>query len=78
MPVTPDSVVTIHYTLRDDAGTVLDSSSPQAPLAYLHGHGNLIPGLEKELDRSNADIFLSRGARMALDRYRAALGKSSR
>lgn len=59
MPVAQDSVVTIHYTLKDDAGTVLDSSSPQEPLAYLHGHGNLIPGLEKELEGKNAGDALS-------------------
>ena len=59
MPVAQDSVVTLHYTLKDDAGTVLDSSSPQEPLAYLHGHGNLIPGLEKELEGKNAGDALT-------------------
>jgi FKBP-type peptidyl-prolyl cis-trans isomerase SlyD len=49
MIVGQDSVVTIHYTLRDDAGKVLDSSEPQEPISYLHGHGNLVPGLEREL-----------------------------
>jgi len=49
MPIAPNDVVTIHYTLRDDADKVLDSSSGAEPLAYLHGHGNLIPGLEREL-----------------------------
>jgi len=49
MPIAPNDVVTIHYTLRDDADKVLDSSSGGEPLAYLHGHGNLIPGLEREL-----------------------------
>ncbi len=59
MPVAQDSVVTIHYTLKDDTGTVLDSSSPQEPLAYLHGHGNLIPGLEKQLEGKNAGDALT-------------------
>ena len=59
MPVAADSVVTIHYTLKDDAGTVLDSSSPHEPLAYLHGHGNLIPGLEKEIEGKNAGDTLT-------------------
>jgi FKBP-type peptidyl-prolyl cis-trans isomerase SlyD len=49
MSIGTDSVVTIHYTLKDDAGAVLDHSEPGEPLAYLHGHGNIIPGLEKEL-----------------------------
>jgi FKBP-type peptidyl-prolyl cis-trans isomerase SlyD len=42
-------VVGIHYTLRDDAGAVLDSSSGGDPLQYLHGVGNIIPGLEAAL-----------------------------
>ncbi|HET9107290.1 MAG TPA: peptidylprolyl isomerase [Steroidobacteraceae bacterium] len=49
MSITQDSVVTIHYTLKDDEGTVIDSSASGEPLAYLHGHGNIVPGLEKEL-----------------------------
>ena len=49
MTIAKDDVVSIHYTLRDDADKVIDSSAPGEPLAYLHGHGNLIPGLEREL-----------------------------
>ena len=43
------SVVSIHYTLKDDDGEVMDSSEGREPLAYLHGANNLIPGLEDEL-----------------------------
>lgn len=43
------SVVSIHYTLCDDAGEVLDSSAGGEPLVYLHGENNLISGLEDEL-----------------------------
>jgi len=42
-------VVTLHYTLRDEQGRVIESSSGRAPLAYLHGKGNIIPGLEQAL-----------------------------
>jgi FKBP-type peptidyl-prolyl cis-trans isomerase SlyD len=49
MPIAQNDVVTIHYTLTDDADKVLDSSADGEPLAYLHGHGNIIPGLEREL-----------------------------
>jgi FKBP-type peptidyl-prolyl cis-trans isomerase SlyD len=49
-----DSVVTFNYTLKDDAGEVIDSSSEGEPLAYLHGHGNLVPGLERELEGKNS------------------------
>ncbi|MBL8057998.1 MAG: peptidylprolyl isomerase, partial [Anaerolineales bacterium] len=45
-------------TLTDDAGTVIDSSNGQAPLAYLHGVGNLIPGLENALEGQAAGAAL--------------------
>ncbi len=50
MQIAADKVVSIHYTLKDDAGTVLDSSAGGEPLAYIQGHGNLIPGLERALE----------------------------
>ena len=42
-------VVSMHYTLTNNAGEVLDSSEGAAPLVYLHGAGNIIPGLERAL-----------------------------
>lgn len=54
MVVSSNKVVCIHYTLRDEAGIVLDSSSGRAPLAYLHGNGNLVPGLEAALAGKSA------------------------
>ncbi len=50
MEITADTVVLIHYTLKDDSGAVLDSSAGGEPLAYIQGHGNLVPGLEKALE----------------------------
>jgi FKBP-type peptidyl-prolyl cis-trans isomerase SlyD len=50
MKTAPNTVVSIHYTLKDDSGAVLDSSSGREPLSYLHGHGNIIPGLERALE----------------------------
>lgn len=47
--VQQDTVVAIDYTLTDSQGNVIDSSEGAEPLEYLHGHSNLIPGLEKEL-----------------------------
>ena len=44
-----NSVVSIHYTLKNDEGEVMDSSEGKPPLQYLHGKNNLIPGLEAEL-----------------------------
>ena len=49
MKVADNRVVSIHYTLTDNDGTVIDSSSGGEPLKYLHGMGNIIPGLERAL-----------------------------
>jgi len=42
-------VIAIEYTLTDDAGQVLDTSEGREPLTYLHGSGNIVPGLENAL-----------------------------
>ena len=47
--ITDFSVVSIHYTITDDQGNLIDSSVGVQPLVYLHGTGNIIPGLEREL-----------------------------
>lgn len=50
MTIEMHSVVSMHYTLKDDEGIVLDSSEGREPLVYLQGAGNIIPGLEKQLE----------------------------
>jgi FKBP-type peptidyl-prolyl cis-trans isomerase SlyD len=50
MKTAHNMVVSFHYTLKDDAGEILDCSSGREPLSYLHGHGNIVPGLEKALE----------------------------
>lgn len=42
--------VTIHYTLTDDEGQVIDSSQGYEPLEYMQGEGEIIPGLEAYLE----------------------------
>jgi len=49
MSIKQDSVVTLHYTLKDESGALIETSTEGEPLTYLHGHGNLVPGLEREL-----------------------------
>lgn len=50
MKIQNNCVVSIHYTLTDDQGEVIDSSVDGEPLNYLAGAGNIIPGLERELE----------------------------
>ena len=46
--VATDLVVAIDYTLTVD-DEVIDSSAEREPLEFLQGHGNIIPGLEREM-----------------------------
>jgi FKBP-type peptidyl-prolyl cis-trans isomerase SlyD len=56
--VDKNTVVSIDYTLTNNAGEVLDTSSGASPLVYLHGVGGLIPGMERELQgRGVGDEF---------------------
>ncbi len=55
MIIAKHSVVAIDYTLTNDAGTVLDTSSGREPLAYIQGMNNIIPGLEKALEGKKVD-----------------------
>ena len=50
MQITDNTVAVFHYTLRDDQGGLLESSRDGEPSAYLHGAGNIIPGLEQALE----------------------------
>ncbi|MBN2411751.1 peptidylprolyl isomerase [candidate division KSB1 bacterium] len=49
MQVEKDKVVAFHYKLTLDSGEIVDSSEDREPLNFLVGHGQIIPGLEKEL-----------------------------
>ncbi len=42
-------VVSIDYNVKLDDGELLDTSQGREPLSYIHGHGMIIPGLEKAL-----------------------------
>lgn len=58
MKIEKNKVVSIEYTLTDEAGTILDSSGDKGALPYIHGQGNLIPGLEKALEgKTEGDAF---------------------
>ncbi len=48
--VIANKVISLQYTLKNDAGEVLDESTAGQPLEYLHGANNIVPGLEKALD----------------------------
>lgn len=49
MQIAERTVASFHYTLTNDEGEVLDSSDGREPLTYLHGAGNIVPGLEEKM-----------------------------
>jgi FKBP-type peptidyl-prolyl cis-trans isomerase SlyD len=53
MQIAPNSVVTLHYTLKDNDGAIIDQSEDGSFL-YLHGAMNIIPGLENALTGKSA------------------------
>ncbi|PQO44964.1 peptidylprolyl isomerase [Blastopirellula marina] len=58
MKIGKHTVVSIDYTLKDEEGEIIDTSSGAEPLVYLHGIGALIPGMESALDgKSPGDSF---------------------
>ena len=61
MKIASNIVATIHYTLKDDKGELIESSSQEGgePLSYIHGTGNLIPGLEEKLEGKSKGDKLS-------------------
>jgi FKBP-type peptidyl-prolyl cis-trans isomerase SlyD len=54
MKVASNTVVTIAYKLTSDTGEVIDQSRDGDDFAYLHGHQNIVPGLEKALEGKSA------------------------
>ncbi|HIY70755.1 MAG TPA: peptidylprolyl isomerase [Candidatus Luteimonas excrementigallinarum] len=58
MEIASNRVASIHYTLTNDEGQVIDRSPEAQPLSYLHGAGNIVPGLERALEgKSAGDTF---------------------
>jgi FKBP-type peptidyl-prolyl cis-trans isomerase SlyD len=54
MKVAKDTVVTIEYKLFLEDGQLVDESEAEDPLVYLHGHDEVIPGLERALEGRGA------------------------
>jgi FKBP-type peptidyl-prolyl cis-trans isomerase SlyD len=50
MKVGKGSVVSVDYELHLGDGKVVDASEPGSPLSYIHGEGQIVPGLERALE----------------------------
>lgn len=54
MKIADKTVVQFHYTLKDEAGSEIESSLAGDPLAYLHGYKNMLVGVENALTGKEA------------------------
>ena len=59
MNIAKDTVVQLHYTLKDADGKQIETTLGGDPVAYLHGHRNMIPGFENAVDGKQAGDTLS-------------------
>lgn len=59
MTISKGKVVSIDYTLKNESGETIESSIGHKPLTYLHGYGNIIPGLESALEGKIINSSLS-------------------
>lgn len=58
MKIADKTVVQFHYILKDEAGEEIENSYANDPMAYLHGHNNMLVGLEKALtDKAAGEKF---------------------
>ncbi|WP_340680885.1 FKBP-type peptidyl-prolyl cis-trans isomerase [Paraglaciecola sp.] len=59
MQITKDCVVQFKYVIKDLVGNEVESSGDETPVAYLHGHKGMMPGIEKVLEGKQAGDCLS-------------------
>lgn len=81
--IADNHIVSIHYTLTDSEGTLIDSSEGSDPLNYIHGVGGIIPGLEKALagkvegDSVQVQVSPEEGYGEVMDELIQVIGKDS-
>ncbi len=58
MKINKDTVVQFHYRLTEEGAEEIENSRGGDPMAYLHGHNNVIKGLERAMeDKAKGDTF---------------------
>ncbi len=58
MEIRKNSVVTFYYKISEEGGPELEGNREGIPMAFLHGHGNILPGLAEAMTgKSSGDTF---------------------
>jgi FKBP-type peptidyl-prolyl cis-trans isomerase SlyD len=50
MKITTNTVVSLHYIMKNGEGEIIEDNMGGTPIEYLHGGGSILPSLEKALD----------------------------
>lgn len=58
MTIRPGSKVELHYELLDEHGHMVESTADEGPVRYVHGRGEILPGLERALEGATAGARL--------------------
>jgi FKBP-type peptidyl-prolyl cis-trans isomerase SlyD len=58
MKISKDSVVAIEYTIHNEKGDIVDTSRGRRPLVYLHGHRQIVHGVESAIEGREAGCAL--------------------
>lgn len=68
MQISRNTVVRFHYRLSEVGGERIEDSRDEDPVTYLHGHGNILPALEQQLEGKAAGDSIS-ATLSAVDAY---------
>ena len=49
MQVTNNTIVSLRYVMKNDAGEIMEDNTNNPAYNYLHGSGNLMPALEEAM-----------------------------
>lgn len=55
MKISQNKIASLAYTLKNDAGDILDTANNSNPFLYMHGTGGIIKGLEKALEEKSVN-----------------------
>ncbi|HVM89277.1 MAG TPA: hypothetical protein VMT76_13895 [Puia sp.] len=69
MRIEKNSVVSLRYTMKDKGGEIIDDIMQSLPVDYLHGCGNIIPSLERNIEG------LAQGEKKSFDVHDEVLNK---
>jgi len=60
LKIEKEKVVVLKLVLKDEKNQILEATDDKHPLAYIHGSGEMVPGIEKALDNKKVGSKVSK------------------